>query len=46
MIAPHGCISPTKNTFGMSGWNVRRNNGRSLSGAEMKPSSKNGNVTL
>jgi hypothetical protein len=35
-----------KNTFGMSGWKVRRNSGRSLPGAEMNPSSKNGNVTL
>jgi hypothetical protein len=35
-----------KKTFGISGWKTRRNSGRSLRGAEMKPGSKNGNVTL
>ena len=46
MIAPSGCSSPMNARLSIPGLNTRRNSGRSLSGAEMKSSSKNGNVTL
>jgi hypothetical protein len=44
MVAPSGWTSATKKTLSMSGWRARRNSAMRLSGAEMKPGSKNGKL--